>query len=171
MHQAELELRNPESHQGKLVHGTLQRHRLFSDANGRWLEFSVIDERGRTTRCRWPVRGKLGDALHHGRRRAVSGHSGLVIGEPDVLVVSVFREIGSVPGACALARGARFVHLVLLRKQRRAPRSEVPPAAMMKPATTRRPTTACVRQQAGHGKRRAFHVDLVPRYHPNISPH
>lgn len=108
----------PDIAQRVLITRTVVRHRLATDARGRFLEFSVTNEGGRTTRCRWRVQGELGGALQHGRRYAVVGRFGAIKGS-DVLLVRVFLPIGFLPAPCTPARRARHTHRALLREPNR----------------------------------------------------
>jgi len=101
-----------------LVYGTVVRHRLFYDQNGRWLEFTLVDGDRRTS-CRWQVNGEASRELIHGGRYAVMGRR--VDGENHVLEVTRAVAIGhvaprSTPCRKPTNRRQRARHAALVRR-------------------------------------------------------
>ncbi len=84
-----------------LAYGTVMRHRLFSDQNGRWLEFTLV-EGDRRTPCRWKVDGEVSRQFIHGLRYAVMGRRG--DDEKQVFEVTRAIAIGHVAPRSTLCR-------------------------------------------------------------------
>lgn len=72
MRQKEREFNHAAPCFNKMELGAVLRHRLFSDQDGRWLEFTLVDGDRRTTCC-WRVDGDVSRQLTHGKRYAVMG--------------------------------------------------------------------------------------------------
>jgi hypothetical protein len=89
MRQKEREFNHAAPRFNKMELGTVLRHRLFSDQDGRWLEFTLVDGDRRTT-YRWRVDGEGSRQLIHGMRYAVMG---LCSGD-EKRVFEVTRAVG-----------------------------------------------------------------------------
>lgn len=95
--------------------GTVLRHRLSSDAAGRFLDFSLVNGDA-AIRCRFRPSGLLGSNLTHGSRYGVIGRWDHGAGQLVLAISFVLSMGGPRTSICAGRANRRKHHRAIARK-------------------------------------------------------